>query len=161
MFSSGHHVSRMTSVGTSPHTNSPSPRNHALHPSDGRFLLRAALTGRRGSGIARPGIACQADGAGLTGRKRNRAQPQPRTQEDPETEQAPQNARAQKAPRTQKAPLRFRPVRPAQPARGKTPGNCPRPASRPVRAVLSHAPATVLVGDVHGLAQRHLCSRHL
>jgi hypothetical protein len=45
---------------------------HVRQPEYGRDLLRAALTGQQGSENAEPGISCQADGAGLTGRKRNR-----------------------------------------------------------------------------------------
>ena len=41
------------------------PREHD------RFLPRTALTERDGSLTTRPGISCQADGAGLTGRKRS------------------------------------------------------------------------------------------
>ena len=50
----------------------PSPQHarcHGYQSSDVGFLLRTALAGRRHSGDASPGISCQADGTGPTGRK--------------------------------------------------------------------------------------------
>ena len=44
---------------------------HPRQPEHGRDSLRAALTGRLGSENTEPGISCQADRTGLTGRKRN------------------------------------------------------------------------------------------
>ena len=74
-------ASRLAGAGARPPRARPTrialpPRNvpaHAYHPAHGEFLLRAALAGRRSPGNAQPGISCQADGAGLTGRKRCRA----------------------------------------------------------------------------------------
>jgi hypothetical protein len=70
-------ASRLAGAGARPPRSRPTridlrPRNvpaHVHHPAHGEFLLRAALAGRRSPGNAQPGISCQADGAGLTGRK--------------------------------------------------------------------------------------------
>ena len=70
-------ASRLAGAGARPPRSRPTrialpPRNvpaHAYHPAHGEFVLRAALAGRRSPGNAQPGISCQADGAGLTGRK--------------------------------------------------------------------------------------------
>ena len=53
------------------HHHAPAASTRPRQPEHGGDLLRTALTERLGSQTAEPGISCQADEAGLTGRNRS------------------------------------------------------------------------------------------